>query len=297
MSISEFARAKINLSLRVLGRRADGYHELESVVTFADCGDRVRLCPGPEYRLTVTGTFASDILGDNLLHRAVAVLRASDPELSFGSVELDKALPVAAGLGGGSADAAALLRCVRHANPQRAGNIPWRQVALQVGADVPMCFDGVPAFVWGIGEQSVPLTALPQMHAVLVNPRLPLATSRVFGALLAPPVRTSNPPAPPTGLSDLDGVAAYMVAHGNSLEAAATSLLPAIGELKSALAALPGCRIAAMSGSGATCFGLFARAAEARAGAALLAAKLPSYWVAAAVLAGTSAQAPLSSRG
>jgi 4-diphosphocytidyl-2-C-methyl-D-erythritol kinase len=143
----------------------------------------------------------------------------------------------------------------------------------------------------------VPLAALPQMHAVLANPRLPLATSSVFDALLAQPVRTSSRPAPPTGLCDIDGVAAYMLAHGNALEAAATSLLPAIGELRSALAALPGCRVAAMSGSGATCFGLFARATEARAGAALLAAKLPSYWVTAAVLAGTSLQAPVSSRG
>jgi 4-diphosphocytidyl-2-C-methyl-D-erythritol kinase len=243
----------------------------------------------------VTGTFACDIVGDNLLNRTVALLRASDPELRLGSIELDKALPVAAGLGGGSADAAALLHCVRRANPQRAGNIAWRQVALEIGADVPMCFDGAPAFVWGIGEQSVPLAALPQMHAVLANPRLPLATSRVFDALRAPPVRTSSRPAPPTALSDIDAVAAYMATHGNVLEAAAMGLLPAIGELKSALAALPGCRVAAMSGSGATCFGLFAHAAEARAGAGLLAAQLPSYWVAATVLAGAPLSAPLSS--
>jgi 4-diphosphocytidyl-2-C-methyl-D-erythritol kinase len=288
MSLSELARAKINLSLKVLGRRSDGYHELESVVVFADCGDRVRLSPGSGCRVRVTGPFARDILGPNLLDRTVAVLRDLDPGLRFGSIELEKALPVAAGLGGGSADAAALLRSVRRANPQRADRIPWRQVALQLGADVPMCFDGVPAFVSGIGEKAAPLRGFPMLQAVLANPRLPLATSRVFAALgqLPPPFKPRAPALPPT-LPDLAGVTAFMRAHANALEDAATALLPIIAEVKSAIAALPGCRIAAMSGSGPTCFGIFASKAAALAGADLLAAQRPGYWVVAAELAGS----------
>ena len=296
MSICELARAKVNLSLKVLGRRSDGYHELASLVTFAACGDRVRLSPGTPCRVTVTGPFAGDIVGENLLQRTLVLLHAAAPELRLGAVALEKELPVAAGLGGGSADAAALLRCVRRANPERERCIPWRHLALRLGADVPMCLDGVPAFVSGIGERSLPVAGLPQMYAVLANPRLPLPTSRVFAALAAPPAGPhGRAPAPPPTPSDIESVAAFMRTHGNALEPPAMALLPAVSELKAALAALPGCRIAAMSGSGATCFGLFASAAAARAGAALLAARQPRYWVVAAALAGSRDEASLNS--
>jgi 4-diphosphocytidyl-2-C-methyl-D-erythritol kinase len=298
MIICEIARAKINLSLTVVGRRPDDYHQLESLVTFADCGDRLRLSTGFDCRVTTSGPFASDIMGPNLLERAVSMLGEIDPRLRLGRIELEKRLPVAAGLGGGSADAAALLRAVRRANPDRADALPWREAALRLGADVPMCLHGSPAFVWGIGEEMVPLRGLAPIPAVLVNPRLPLATSSVFRALGARAVLAGRPPPlPPPALGDVDSVVAYMAAHGNDLEGAATGLLPVIAEIKSALAALTGCRAAAMSGSGPTCFGIFATRSQAREAAAALAARHPGYWIVQVELAGSSADPPLSSPG
>ena len=145
MTICELARAKINLTLTVLGRRQDGYHEIESLVTFAEAGDRVLLHPGSAYSLASGGTFAGDIIGRNLLERAVHLLREAEPGLRLGAIELEKNLPVAAGLGGGSADAAALLRAVRKANPDRARAVPWEDIAARLGADVPVCLAGKPA--------------------------------------------------------------------------------------------------------------------------------------------------------
>jgi 4-diphosphocytidyl-2-C-methyl-D-erythritol kinase len=298
MIFCEIARAKINLSLTVVGRRPDGYHELESLVTFADCGDRLRLSTGSDCRVATSGPFASDIMGPNLLERAVSLLSEMDPRLRLGRIELEKRLPVAAGLGGGSADVAALLRAVRRANPDRAGALPWREAALRLGADVPMCLYSIPAFVWGIGEEMAPLRGLAPIAAVLVNPRLPLATASVFRALGARAVLAGRrPPRPPPALGDLDSVAAYIGAHGNDLEGAATGLLPGIAEIKSALAALTGCRAAAMSGSGPTCFGIFATRSQAREGAAALAARHPGYWIVQVELAGSSPGPPLSSPG
>ena len=298
MTICVIARAKINLSLAVVGRRPDDYHELESLVTFADCGDRLRLSTGSDSQVTTSGPFASDITGQNLLERALAVLREIDLHLRVGRIELEKNLPVAAGLGGGSADAAALLRAVRRANPDRADALPWREVAMRLGADVPMCLHGRPAFVWGIGEEMAPLPSLAPIPAVLVNPRLPLATSTVFRALGARAVPAGRPPPlPPPALADVDSVADYIRVHGNDLEGAAIGLLPVIAEVKAALAALPGCRAAAMSGSGPTCFGIFVNRSQARAAAAVLAARHPGYWIVQAELAGSSAGPPLSSPG
>jgi 4-diphosphocytidyl-2-C-methyl-D-erythritol kinase len=297
MTICEIARAKINLSLAVVGRRPDDYHELESLVTFADCGDRLRLSTGSDFRVTTSGPFASDITGQNLLERALALLREIDPRLRLGRIELEKNLPVAAGLGGGSADAAALLRAVRRANPDRADALPWGEAALRLGADVPMCLYGRPALVWGIGEALAPLH-LAALPAVLVNPRLPLATAKVFRALGARAVPAGRPPPlPPAALADVDSVADYIDVHGNDLEDAAIGLLPVIAEVKAALAALPGCRAAAMSGSGPTCFGIFVNRSQARAAAAVLAARHPGYWIVQAELAGSSAGPPLSSPG
>ena len=298
MTICEIARAKINLSLTIVGRRPDDYHELESLVTFADFGDRLRLSIGCDCLVTTSGPFASDIMGPNLLERAVGLLSKIDPGLRLGRIELEKYLPVAAGLGGGSADAAALLRAVRRANPDRADVLPWHEVALRLGADVPMCLSGKPAFVWGIGERMAPLRRLASIPAVLVNPRLPLATSSVFGALGARAVVAGRPPPlPPPALGDVDSVAAYMGAHGNDLEGVATGLLPVIAEIKLALAALTGCRAAAMSGSGPTCFGIFATRSQAREGAAALAARHPGYWIVQVELAGSSAGPALNSPG
>jgi 4-diphosphocytidyl-2-C-methyl-D-erythritol kinase len=192
MSVRELARAKVNLTLTVHGRRADGYHELESLVTFAGVHDVVTLVPGAAGPVAVAGPFAGYISGENLLVKALALLRRADPGLRLGPVRLEKNLPVAAGLGGGSADAAALLRAVRRANPQRAADIPWLEIAARLGADVPACFGDRPALVFGVGHDIVPMESLPPMHAVLVNPGVPLPTARVFAELKAGPAPSAS---------------------------------------------------------------------------------------------------------
>jgi 4-diphosphocytidyl-2-C-methyl-D-erythritol kinase len=286
MPIRERARAKVNLALAVHGRRGDGYHELESLVAFAQVHDMVTSDPDAPDRLTVSGPFAHSIDGDNLLAATAALLREADPRLRIGSVHLVKTLPVAAGLGGGSADAAALLRAVRRANAERAAGVPWLAIATRLGADVPVCFADTPALVWSKGERMAPLRSLPAMDAVLVNPRVPLSTSAVFAALQTGPApEAASPPAPPrfSGLADLLD---YMRRRGNHMEPAACVLLPAIAEIKARLEAQADCRFAAMSGSGPTCFGIFPGPAGARRAAAAIAAARPDWWVERTILAG-----------
>ena len=289
MRISERAPAKINLTLRVLGRRADGYHELESLVTFADVGDCVTLTvagePGAAGNVAVSGPFAGDIDGQNLLERTLALLREADPGLRLGSVELEKNLPVAAGLGGGSADAAALLRAVRRANPERAPGLPWHELAARLGADVPVCLAGTPAVMRGVGEQIEGRGLRPgrrRLYAVLVNPRVRLATADVFRVLAAK--GAAHRPLAVPAFAELAELLDHMRAAGNDLEAPALALLPVIAEVKAALAGQPACLHAAMSGSGPTCFGLFAAEASAARAAAALALRHPGWWVVAASL-------------
>jgi 4-diphosphocytidyl-2-C-methyl-D-erythritol kinase len=284
--VGELARAKVNLTLAVHGRRSDGYHELESLVTFAQISDVVTIDPEAGDWLSVTGPFAHCISGENLLAKTTALLRETDRRLRIGSVHLQKALPVAAGIGGGSADAAALLRAVRRANAERAGDIPWLELAARLGADVPICFGDRPAIVWGKGESMAPVRHLPAMNAVLVNPRVPLATGTVFAAVQSgPALHAAAAPARPE-FSDLAGLLAYMRTRGNHLEDAACGLLPVIGEIKALLAAQPDCRLAAVSGSGATCFGIFSSPASARRAAAGVAAARPDWWVERTIFAG-----------
>jgi 4-diphosphocytidyl-2-C-methyl-D-erythritol kinase len=291
MPFRELARAKINLTLTVLGRRPDGYHDVVSLVAFAGIGDRVTLHPGQECKVTARGPFAAAIDGPNLLARTLALLRGLEPALRLGAVELDKALPVAAGLGGGSADAAALLRAVRRANPERATAINWHGLAARLGADVPVCLAGQPAVMRGIGDRIEPLLPpLPSLACVLANPRVPLPTARVFAALAArarsaAPDRSSQWDArtavEPAAFFDLDALLIHMRARGNDLEQAATSLLPAIAEVKAALSAAPQCRLAAMSGSGPTCFGIFTDDGAAARATEALARAHPGWWIAA----------------
>jgi 4-diphosphocytidyl-2-C-methyl-D-erythritol kinase len=289
MAIHELAPAKINLTLTILGRRQDGYHELESLVTFADIGDTVILHPGPDPIVVVTGPFAADIVGSNLLHTALQLLHERDASLRLGAVELVKRLPVAAGLGGGSADAAALLRAVQKANPA-ATNYPWQAIAAELGADVPVCFVGCPAIMRGVGERVEALrrpSAFPPLPALLVNPRLPLATQKVFAALHAPALPANRERATLAGaITSTESLLGIMRTCGNDLEVPATALLPVIGDIKALLGSLPGCELCALSGSGPTCFGIFVSAEDARRGALALAATRPRWWVAEARLAG-----------
>ena len=275
--VRELARAKLNLDLLVTGRRADGYHELDSLVAFADLGDELTIAPADELGLELAGPFGRDLAADdgNLVLRAAKALAAVagvEPKARF---RLDKRLPVASGVGGGSADAAAALRGLRRLMALPSSDRELGAIGLRLGADVPVCLASRTARMQGIGEHVEPVAALPALHLVLVNPRRPLATADVFKALR---YETAGPRAEPVpAVPDLG----WLARSRNDLEAPARSLLPAIGELLAALAAAPGCRLARMSGSGPTCFGLFDGPTAAREAAAMLAGAHPRWWVAA----------------
>src|ERR1700742_5089487 len=182
--LTDEGRAKVNLTLRVVGRRADGYHDLESVVAFADCADQLTLEPGGELRLATTGPLAAFCgeASDNLVFKAAKLLADAVPNLKLGAFALDKVLPVAAGIGGGSADAAAALRLLASLNNLSRDDPRLQEVALATGADVPVCLFSRACDMTGVGEQLLPL-ALPSMPCVMVNPRVPVATKDVFQAL------------------------------------------------------------------------------------------------------------------
>ncbi len=290
MRLEQPARAKINLTLKVLGRRPDGYHALESLVSFAQASDVVSLDVSAPAGVSAAGAFSGAIEGANLLDKVLSLALAAEPRLRLGAVTLQKNLPVAAGLGGGSADAAALLRLIAQANPTFAPHVDWLGLAQRLGADVPVCLAGVPAFMWGIGERLAALPAaagvMAPLPAVLVNPRVPLATLGVFKALGAsplPPGAGSEAPALPVVSCPAD-LFALMRAVGNDLEAPATRLLPVIAQVKRALEAQSGVEIAALSGSGPTCFALFARAEDAAAAAQRISAARPDWWTVATAI-------------
>jgi 4-diphosphocytidyl-2-C-methyl-D-erythritol kinase len=282
MIIAEPAPAKINLTLEILGKRPDGYHELASLVVFAGIGDVVTLDTERPVGLTVSGPFGAALAGDNLIETALRRLAAADPALRLGAVHLDKRLPVAAGIGGGSADAAAVLRAVRRANPG-AGHIPWAPIARSLGADVPVCLMNAAAWMTGTGEHLTPTAGLPELHAVLVNPLAPVPpdkTTRVFRALAAGPLSRGAEPAPGTP-HNLEGVLALMAACRNDLEAPAWGVVPETQVVLAALRGLPRAAAARMSGAGPTCFALFATAADAQMGAEALQRARPDWWVCA----------------
>jgi 4-diphosphocytidyl-2-C-methyl-D-erythritol kinase len=287
--ICELAPAKVNLTLKVLGRRPDGYHELESLVAFADVGDRIILEPAAGPRLETTGPFAAAIEGENLVATALARLERIEPRLTLGRVTLEKSLPVAAGLGGGSADAAAVLRAVRKANPRFSEALDWRAIAARLGADVTVCLASRPAFIWGIGEKVRLVDGLPRLPAVLVNPRRPLLTAATFRELRAGPASMrSKPPVIPGPFATVEDLIAHLGRQGNDLERPAMQLLPAIADIMAALIARSGCLLARLSGSGPTCYGLFDAGEAASEAAAVIADAQPDWWVRATELGSPS---------
>ena len=278
----ENAPAKVNLTLRVLGRRADGYHELESLVAFAEVGDRLSFVPGGELALTVRGPNAGQAGegADNLVLKAARALAARVAGIGLGAFDLDKRLPVAAGLGGGSADAAAALRLLARANNIAADDGRLYDAARATGADVPVCLDPRPRLMRGIGEiLSAPLK-LPALPVVLANPGVALPTKSVFASW-----KRAVPQALTLDVASLAKVASreeylqLLATQANDLESAAIAVQPAIAEVLVALRALTGSRLARMSGSGATCFALFSSAAAAIEAAKVLSSKYPQWWV------------------
>lgn len=275
-----FAPAKINLTLHVTGQRPDGYHLLDSLVVFVDIGDRVSARPAPELSLAIDGPEAGALAaagaggGDNLVLRAARSLG-----LDAAALTLWKALPVSAGIGGGSSDAAAALR-VLTAMTGRA--MPTPAAASALGADVPVCLTPRPTRLRGIGEELAAVPPLPRFHLVLVNPRIAVPTPDVFRRLAS----RSNPPMPASlpAWPELRDLIGFLAACRNDMQDAAISIAPGIRLVLDALGRTSGCVLVRMSGSGATCFGMFRTAEDAAAAAAEIRARHPGWWVAAARL-------------
>ena len=286
-ALVDYGRAKVNLTLRVVGRRADGYHDLESVVAFADCADRLTLSPGAPFSLETTGPTAGACgeVSDNLVLKAARLLAERVADIELGAFALEKMLPVAAGIGGGSADAAAALRLLARLNELSLDDARLGEVALLTGADVPVCLASHACDMTGVGEGLLPLN-LPKLPAVLVNPNVPVATKDVFtalglrnGELLVGATEVLQAPAWPEEGASIDDWIEALSAVGNDLEAPARKIQPVIGNVLQALGEAKGSRLARMSGSGATCFALFGAAADAQAAGRKIAAEHPGWWV------------------
>lgn len=271
-ALTEVAPAKVNLTLHVTGRREDGYHLLDSVVVFAGAGDLIRARPAPALTLEISGAFSAGLEQepDNLVLRAARLLAAETGRTPEASLTLEKNLPVASGIGGGSADAAATLRLL-----SRFWGVPpcTPELAQRLGADVPVCLHGRAARMRGIGEVLEPLAALPSVGLLLVNPGIPLATADVFRARRG----GFSVPAPmPPSWDDAGQFAAWLRLGSNDLEPAAREIRPEINIVLDAIAATPDCLLARMSGSGATCFGLFPNSEAATRAAAAI--RRPGWW-------------------
>jgi 4-diphosphocytidyl-2-C-methyl-D-erythritol kinase len=290
--LTDEGRAKVNLSLRVIGRRVDGYHDLESVVAFADCADGLTLVPGPELSLTTTGPLAQACgdTSDNLVLKAARLLSERVPGLKMGAFALEKVLPVAAGIGGGSADAAAALRLLARLNGLALDDERLLDVALKTGADVPVCLNSQACDMTGVGESLLPLN-LPKLPCVMVNPCVPVATKDVFtalglrnGELLVGATAVIESPAwPDGGASVADWVDALAIVP-NDLEAPAIRIQPLIGDVLSALGGSDGVLLSRMSGSGATCFAIYGDDTSARRAAEKIRGDHAGWWVHAGVL-------------
>jgi 4-diphosphocytidyl-2-C-methyl-D-erythritol kinase len=270
----EAARAKVNLYLRVTGRRADGYHLLDSLAVFADAADVVTASAADTLSLALEGPEAGGLAAepDNLVLRAARALAAATGRAAKAGLTLTKNLPVASGIGGGSADAAAALRALDALWGTGLNEAALRAIAARLGADVPVCIESRPMRMQGIGEVLSGVPPLPDLHLLLVNPRIAVPTPAVFRARQG---AFSPPAAMPARFADSRDLAEWLRPLGNDLEAPAIAICPPIAEVLAAIAAQPGCLLARMSGSGATCFGMFATAADATAAAARMA---PGWW-------------------
>lgn len=270
--VSSFAPAKINLALHVTGRRADGYHLLDSLVVFTDVGDRIRVKPAPFTTFSVVGPQAGGVPVDqrNLVMRAAALSRDT------ADIVLEKHLPPASGIGGGSSDAAAALRAFAACF---GSAMPAPDDVRSLGADVPVCLAARPSRITGTGEVVEPVKGMPPLHFVLVNPGVKVATPDVFNALS---IKENGSMAAPAGWRDTADLAAWLRMQRNDLERPARAIAPAIGVVQARLAQTGSCLLARMSGSGATCFGLYASRPRADAAAAAIAAQHPEWWCVAA---------------
>lgn len=284
--LSEQAAAKVNLTLGIRGKRPDGYHEVESLVLFADYGDTLTFEPAGDFSLTVDGPFAGALDGpDNLIEKAALSYAHLTGRPAGGAFHLTKRLPVAAGIGGGSADAAAAFRLLRRHYGDPESLTALLPAAKTIGADVPVCLVSRACFMTGIGERLHPLSSVEPIPAILVNPMQPLSTAPVFRALESGPLPDDFVETEPPRLASLDDILAYAAAHANDLERPARGILPVIDDVLGLLNALPCALLGRLSGSGPTCFALFREMNEAESAAAAIARERPGWWVRAVRLA------------
>ncbi len=281
----ETARAKINLTLEVLGKRPDGYHELHSLVAFAEAGDRLELTAADQWTFHCHGPAAGHITGENLIDRAFMAVRGMWSSAAPGHVDLYKELPVAGGIGGGSADAAACLRLLRRLNMDRDGAPDWNELGRSIGADVPVCLVNRLAYMQGTGERVTPYAPPTWFNAVLVNPRIPLSTAAVFAELAASPLAPGFVSPTLREFASAQALLAYIAASRNDLEPPALRLAPVISTVQAMLQIQPGCQLVRLSGSGPTCFGLFESPAAAQSAAQAISRGQPNWWVRATLLA------------
>jgi 4-diphosphocytidyl-2-C-methyl-D-erythritol kinase len=287
-TLTERAPAKINLTLHVTGRRGDGWHTLESLAALSRGGDTLSLTEGEPLSLSVEGpgAAAAGTVEDNLVLRAARHFAERYPDARLGSFRLIKRLPVAAGLGGGSSDAAAALRLLARANAVALDDTGLMEAARATGADVPVCLTGRARMMRGVGDELGPWLALPPLIGLLVNPGEPVATKDVFSLMKIAPGAATGFGGHPELYPNMspDALIAALRKGRNDMEAAACLLAPVIGDVLAVLSAARGCRLARMSGSGATCFALFQDCrTAARAKKAILRTH-PSWWAKTCVL-------------
>lgn len=276
------APAKLNLYLHVLARRDDGYHDLDSLVAFASLHDVVEVAPADGLSLTLDGPFAADLAidvaeADNLVLRAARLLQAHVGAKRGAAIRLHKIIPLASGLGGGSADAAATMLALCRLWHAEVPLAALSDLSLDLGADVPVCLASRTAFMAGIGERVVPAAEVPPLGLVLVNPRVTLPTASVFRALEPTLLERRERPHLPPG----DAVSLITALRGcdNDLTAPAARLAPVVGQALALIAETPGILLSRMSGSGATCFGLYADGVAAQVAAESIAGAKPGWWV------------------
>ena len=280
MALTTFAPAKVNLYLHLIGRRPDGYHLLDSLIAFADIGDRVTAEPAKSLSLEITGPEATGVanLGqNNLVLRAARLLADHTGTARGAALRLEKNLPVAAGIGGGSSDAAAVLRLLAALWQLSIGEEALRGLGARLGADLPACLYGRAAWLGGVGDRVEPAPNLPEAGILLANPRKELPTAAVFAARRGPFGDAGRLAAMP---GNAIGLAQALVPRRNDLTGAAIGLVPEIDAVLARLARLPGALIARMSGSGATCFALFSDRSAAKEARMALASAEPDWWCA-----------------
>lgn len=283
-TVHQFAPAKINLTLHVTGRREDGFHLIESFVVFADIGDEITVKSHEKFAIEISGPFANLLQHEKnniALEAAVAFVNGFSDSLPGVHVDLVKNLPIAAGLGGGSSDAAAVIRALAFLVDSSVSRTAAGQLAIGLGADVTVCLDPQASFMSGVGNIVTLLPDLPEVYAILVNPNIKMLTGAVFAALAVPGAirRDEVGLKPEHTFSDAADLITFVHSCRNDLEAPALRMCPEIADVQAALSAQDGCDLVRMTGSGATCFGLFADKAKAERGAEKLSQIAANWWV------------------